>query len=95
LYTHHFRKVDESRGFLLGAASDLQAKRVCELVTGTGQQIDYQSFPTMPHSMHGTDPKLFTELLVEFASRLEGGSLARPLVRSHSTSASDKPSTIR
>jgi pimeloyl-ACP methyl ester carboxylesterase len=72
LYTHHFRHVDETRGYLMGAASDLQAKRVCELVSGAGQQIDYRSFPKMPHSMHGTDPKLFTELLVEFEARLRG-----------------------
>ena len=71
LYTHHFRKVDETMGgFLLGAASDLQAKRMCELVSGAGQQIDYRSFPQMPHSMHGTDPKLFTQLLVEFEAKL-------------------------
>jgi pimeloyl-ACP methyl ester carboxylesterase len=70
LYTHHFRNVDETRGTLLGAASDLQAKRVCELVSGAGQHIDYRSFPQMPHSMHGTDPKLFTQLLVEFDAKL-------------------------
>jgi pimeloyl-ACP methyl ester carboxylesterase len=70
LYTHHFRNVDETEGFLLGAASDLQARRVCELVAGSGHQIDYQSFPTMPHSMHGTDPRLFTELLVKFEEKL-------------------------
>jgi pimeloyl-ACP methyl ester carboxylesterase len=71
LYTHHFRNVNESRGgFLLGAASDLQAKRVCELVTSAGQDIDYRSFPQMPHSMHGADPRLFTQLLVEFEARL-------------------------
>jgi len=72
LYTHHFRHVDEARGYLLGAASDLQAKRVCELVTAAGQTIDYRSFPQMPHSMHGQDPKLFTHLLVELASKLAG-----------------------
>ncbi len=70
LYTHHFRKVDETKGTLLGAASDLQARRVCELVSGAGQQIDYRSLPQMPHSMHGTDPKLFTQLLVEFEAKL-------------------------
>ncbi|HEV2169835.1 MAG TPA: alpha/beta hydrolase [Candidatus Binatus sp.] len=72
LYTHHFRHVDEARGYLLGAASDEQAKRVCELVKSTGQTIDYRSFPRMPHSMHGTDPKQFVELLVEFNAKLRG-----------------------
>jgi pimeloyl-ACP methyl ester carboxylesterase len=72
LYTHHARYVDESRGFLFGAASDLQAKRVCELVAQAGQSIDYRSFPQMPHSMHGSDPKLFSELLIEFEGKLKG-----------------------
>ena len=70
LYTHHFRHVDETSGTLMGAASDLQARRVCELVTGARASIDYQSFPQMPHSMHGSDPKLFAKLLVEFAAKL-------------------------
>ncbi|MGO9603231.1 MAG: alpha/beta fold hydrolase [Candidatus Binataceae bacterium] len=70
LYTHHFRHVDDD-GYLLGAASDLQAKRVCELVSLAGQSIDYRSFPGMSHSMHGEDPKLFTQLLVEFDTKLK------------------------
>jgi len=70
LYTHHFRRIDPDRGYLLGAASDLQAKRVCELVSAAGQKIDYRSFPQMPHSMHGENPKLFAELLVEFHAKL-------------------------
>jgi pimeloyl-ACP methyl ester carboxylesterase len=70
LYTHHFRNVDDTEGSMLGAASDLQAKRVCELVARSGQQIDYRSFPRMPHSMHDADPKLFTQLLVEFEEKV-------------------------
>jgi pimeloyl-ACP methyl ester carboxylesterase len=71
LYTHHFRHVDDNEGYLLGAASDLQAKRVCELVARAGYPIDYRSFPRMGHSMHGEDPKLFTELLIEFEAKLK------------------------
>lgn len=71
LYTHHFRHVDENRGFLLGACSDLQAKRVCDLVSLAGQTIDYRSFPQSGHSMHSENPKLFTQLLVEFDSKLK------------------------
>jgi pimeloyl-ACP methyl ester carboxylesterase len=71
LYTHHFRHVDDDRGHLFGAASDLQAKRVCELVSLAGQPIDYRSFPRTPHSMHGEDPKLFAQLLVEFEAKLK------------------------
>lgn len=70
LYTHHFRYVDENRGYLIGAASDLQARRVCELVTLAGQEIDYRSFPRMPHSMHSEDPKQFADLLFEFEAKL-------------------------
>lgn len=70
LYMHHFRHVDDSDGHILGAASDLQAKRVCELVSSAGQPIDYRSLPQMPHSMHGEAPKQFAELLVEFATKL-------------------------
>jgi pimeloyl-ACP methyl ester carboxylesterase len=71
LYTHHFRYVDDNSGYILGAASDLQAKRVCELVARAGQAIDYRSFPGMPHSMHGENPKLFTQLLTEFEAKLK------------------------
>lgn len=71
LYTHHFRRVDENAGYLLGAASDLQAKRVCELVSQAGQPIDYRSFPQTPHSMHGEAPKQFAELLIEFEAKLK------------------------
>ncbi len=70
LYTHHFRRVDDNDGHLMGAASDLQAKRVCELVKLAGQTIDYRSFPQMPHSMHGEAPMQFADLLVEFAAQL-------------------------
>jgi pimeloyl-ACP methyl ester carboxylesterase len=72
LYTHHFRHVAENSGDLMGAASDLQAKRVCELVAQAGQQIDYRSFPQMPHSMHGEQPQLFAQLLIEFKEKLKG-----------------------
>ena len=69
LLTHHFRKVDEN-GLLLGAISDVQARRVIELVEGVGQRTDYQSFPAMGHSMHGQDPALFANTLVAWAQTL-------------------------
>jgi pimeloyl-ACP methyl ester carboxylesterase len=71
LYAHHFRRVDDNDGHLMGAASDMQAKRVCELVKLAGQPIEYRSFPMMPHSMHGEAPKQFGELVIEFAARLK------------------------
>ncbi len=70
LFTHHFRMVDETTGHLMGAISDLQAARACELVRGAGQKVDYQSFPTMGHSMHGQDPELFARTLTAWAATL-------------------------
>jgi pimeloyl-ACP methyl ester carboxylesterase len=70
LLTHHFRALDPATGGLLGALTDLQAARVRELVAAAGQRIDYKSFPTMGHSMHGQDPKLFSDTLVEWVASL-------------------------
>ena len=70
LLTHHFRMIDEASGGLMGALSDLQASRVRELVGSTGQRIDYKSFPTMGHSMHGQDPKLYRDTVVEWVESL-------------------------
>ena len=64
LFTHHFRTVDNGR--LIGASSDEQAARAREIVTAAGARIDYRSFTQMPHSMHGADPKLFTETVVDW-----------------------------
>ena len=50
LLTHHFRKVDDASGDLLGALSDTQAARVRALIESAGGIVDYQSFPTMGHS---------------------------------------------
>jgi pimeloyl-ACP methyl ester carboxylesterase len=69
LLTHHFRRVDESTGFLMGALSDLQAKRTLEILGEAGVSADYRSFEQMGHSMHGQDPQLFTDTLVEWASK--------------------------
>jgi hypothetical protein len=70
LMTHHFRRVDDASGTLMGAMSDLQAARARELVTAAGQSLDLQSFPTMGHSMHGQDPRLFTKTLAAWAGKL-------------------------
>jgi pimeloyl-ACP methyl ester carboxylesterase len=72
LFTHHFRRVDEETGALMGALSDLQAKRVLELLGEAGVPVDYRSFETMGHSMHGQDPRLFTDTLAEWATPLVG-----------------------
>jgi pimeloyl-ACP methyl ester carboxylesterase len=70
LFTHHFRRVDEKSGTLMGAIPDLQAVRARELVEGAGQPFGYLSFPEMPHSMHGADPALYARTVTEWASAL-------------------------
>ena len=70
LFTHHFRMVDEATGALIGAISDTQVARVKERVEGAGQRFDYVSLPAMGHSMHGQDPQLYVDTLVEWAATL-------------------------
>ena len=70
LLTHHFRHVDPATGHLMGALSDLAAATVQTIVTDAGQPVDYRSFPTMGHSMHGQDPELFTRTLVDWVVSL-------------------------
>ena len=70
LLTHHFHMIDEASGALMGALSDLQATRVRALIGAAGQKVDYRTFPTMGHSMHGQEPKLFRDTLVEWAATL-------------------------
>jgi pimeloyl-ACP methyl ester carboxylesterase len=70
LLTHHFRATDPATGGLIGALSDLQAECVQEIVRAAGQSVDYRSFPKMGHSMHGQDPKLFSETVVEWVGAL-------------------------
>ena len=71
LFTHHQRRIDEKTGVLMGATSDLQARRVCEIVQSTGQPIEYKSFPTMGHPMHQIDPALFANTLTAWAEKLQ------------------------
>ncbi len=70
LFTHHFRRVDETTGLLMGAASDIHIERARALIEAAGQPFDYQSFPAMGHSMHGQDPALFAQTLTEWAMKL-------------------------
>jgi pimeloyl-ACP methyl ester carboxylesterase len=70
LLTHHFRRVDDATGELLGALSDVQAARARERLGSAGVAVDYQSFPTMGHSMHGQDPRLFADTLARWAVEL-------------------------
>jgi pimeloyl-ACP methyl ester carboxylesterase len=70
LLTHHFRMLDEETGGVRGAMSDVQAKRVRDLVTAAGQPVEYVSLPTMGHSLHGLDPGAFAKILKEWAAKL-------------------------
>ena len=72
LLTHHFRHVDEETGVIMGALSDLAAKTVVQLLGEAGVAVDYRSFDTMGHSMHGQDPQLFTATLVDWVSQRAG-----------------------
>jgi len=70
LMTHHFRKVDEATGQLLGALSDLQAAHARALIASAGSAVEYRSLPTMGHSLHGQDPALFSKILADWEATL-------------------------
>ncbi len=70
LFTHHFRAVDDS-GLLMGALSDTQATRARALLADAGVSVEYQSFETMGHSMHGEDPQLFAATLIGWRESLD------------------------
>jgi hypothetical protein len=71
LLTHHMRVVDEHSGTLMGAMADVQAARVRELLRESGVTVEYRSFPTIGHAMHSTEPDLYVDTLLEWASTLE------------------------
>ena len=66
LLTHHMRITDDVSGFLLGAMSDQQARRVQDLLTAAGVKVEYRSFPDVGHSMHGDRPELYVETLLNW-----------------------------
>jgi pimeloyl-ACP methyl ester carboxylesterase len=72
LLTHHRRVTDAANGFLLGAMSDQQAKRVRDLLTGAGVVVDYRSFPDVGHSMHSEQPELYVETLLDWIGSIGG-----------------------
>jgi hypothetical protein len=71
LLTHHMRFVAETTGILLGALADVQAARVQELLGDAGVTVDYRSFPTVAHSMHGTEPDLYVDTLLDWVATLD------------------------
>ena len=70
LFTHHFHTIDESTGDLVGAISDVQVRHVHQLVANTGNRFQYESFPEMPHSMHGFAPDLYADTVTAWAENL-------------------------
>lgn len=73
LLTHHSRTEDPDTGHLVGALSDLQARKVEQLVTGACTPFTYRSLPDAMHAMHAmhaTDPRQFAEVLIEWAGTL-------------------------
>ena len=72
LFTHHFRHVDETTGFVRGAISDLQAGKVRAIIEDAGQPFEYRSFPPMGHSMHDQVPRLFADTLSGWANGIGG-----------------------
>ena len=70
LLTHHLRVVDGTTGFLMGAMADVQAARAQELLREAGVPVDYRSFPAVGHSMHGTEPDLYVDTLLDWVATL-------------------------
>jgi len=70
LLTHHMRITDEASGFLFGAMSDQQARRVQDLLAGAGVEVEYRSFPDVGHSMHGERPELYVETLLDWVESI-------------------------
>jgi len=68
LFTHHFHRVDEHTGHLIGAIADVQVRRTRDLIEAAGQPFEYLPFPQIPHSMHGADPELFTRVISNWAA---------------------------
>ena len=71
LLTHHMRFVDEQTGVLMGALADVQAERVQQLLGEAGTSVDYRSFPTSAHSLHGTEPDVYVDTLLDWFATLD------------------------
>jgi pimeloyl-ACP methyl ester carboxylesterase len=70
LFTHHARAIDPATGRLSGALSDVQAAKVREIVTATGQRVEYVSLPDAAHAMHQADPARFAQVLTTWTRTL-------------------------
>jgi pimeloyl-ACP methyl ester carboxylesterase len=70
LLTHHMRHVDEAKGTLIGALTDLQARRAGEIIKGAGQPFEYASLPDAAHAMHEAQPERFATIVRDWAKKL-------------------------
>lgn len=70
LLTHHGRTVNETNGMLIGALTDLQARRAGEIIKAAGQVFDYVSLPDAAHAMHETQPQRFATVVGDWARKL-------------------------
>ncbi|MFD9702578.1 alpha/beta fold hydrolase [Lentzea sp. NPDC059081] len=70
LFTHHFHHVDPDTGNVLGAVTDLQVRRIGQLVEETGNSFTRKAFPDMPHSMHGHAPAVYARTVTEWIDSL-------------------------
>jgi pimeloyl-ACP methyl ester carboxylesterase len=70
LLTHHGRHVNEATGQLIGALTDLQARKVGEIVKAAGQPFDYVSLPDAAHAMHQMQPERFATVVRDWAKKL-------------------------
>lgn len=73
LITQHWREIDPGSGALMGAVSDQQVARARQLITEAGQSCQVVDLPDMAHSMHKRDPEKFTQIVHQWAARLDGG----------------------
>jgi pimeloyl-ACP methyl ester carboxylesterase len=71
LLTQHLRIVNEESGALMGALTDSQADRVQSLLREAGVNVEYRSFPSAAHSLHGTQPDVYVDTLLEWIATLQ------------------------
>ena len=74
----------------MGAISDVQVAHVRTLVTDAGQPFEYVSLPTTPHSLHGSDPRLYVDTLLGWANALDEAE-AKQLYEEYHVPASGVP----
>jgi len=70
LLTHHARVIFPETGNLLGALSDIQAAKACELVRSAGVPLEYMSLPDAAHAMHAAQPDRFAKVVTDWAKGL-------------------------